>query len=103
MNKSSDSKSIFYKIFNLLKKETLKQLADLFNLSLSSGVFPSLHKITRVLSVLKKDSKWDYCNLLSNIEKILEMLMYKRVYQYLAENNVIYDLQCGFRQKMFYW
>ena len=25
--------------------------------------------------------------------------MYKRVYQFLTENNIIYDLQFGFRQK----
>ena len=35
---------------------------------------------------------------MSNVEKILEKLMYKRVYQFLTENNIIYDLQFGFRQ-----
>ena len=33
-----------------------------------------------------------------NIEKILEKLIYKRVCQFLTENNIIYDLQFGFRQ-----
>ena len=85
MNKSSGPNSIPYKILNLLKKDISKQLADLFNLSLSSDVFPSLLKIAKVVSVHKKDSKLDCCNyhpisLLSNIEKILEKLMYKRVY-----------------------
>ena len=42
MNKSSGPNSIPYKKLNLLKKDISKQLADLFNLSLSSGVFPSL-------------------------------------------------------------
>ena len=70
------------------------------NLSLSSGVIPSLLKIAKVLPVYKKDSKLYYCpiSLLSNIEKILEKLMYKRVYQFLTENNIIDDLQLGFRQ-----
>ena len=103
MNKSSGPNSIPYKILNLLKKDISKQLADLFNLSLSSGVFPSLLKIAKVVPVHKKDSKLDCRNyrpisLLSNIEKILEKLMYKRVYQFLTENNVICDLQYGFRQ-----
>ena len=42
-----------------------------------------------------------YCpiSLLSNIEKILEKLMYKRLYTFLNENNVIYNLQFGFRQQ----
>ena len=35
---------------------------------------------------------------MSNIEKILEKLMYKRVYQFFTENNIIYDLQFGFKQ-----
>ena len=97
MNKSSGPNSIPYKILNLLKKDISKQLADLFNLSLSSGVFPSLLKIAKVVPVHLKESKLDCCNyrpssLLSNIEKILEKLMYKMVYQFLTENNIIYDL-----------
>ena len=103
MNKSSGPNSILYKILNLLKKDISKELADLLNLSLSSGVFPSLLKIAKVVPVYKKDSKLGCRNyrpicLLSNIEKILEKLMYKRVYQFLTENNIIYDLQFGFRQ-----
>ena len=102
MNKSSGPNSIPYKILNLLKKDISKQVADLFNFSLSSGVFPSLLKIAKVLLVYKKDSK-QYCrnyrpiSLLSNIEKRLEKLMCKRVYQFLTESNIIYDLQFGFR------
>ena len=77
----------------------------MFNLSLLSGVFPSFLKIAKVVPVHKKDSKL-YCrnyhpiSLLSNIEKILEKLMYKRVYQFLTENNIMYDLQFGFRQNV---
>ena len=72
----------------------MKQLADLFNLSLTTGVFPSVLKTAKVVPVFKKDSKLDYSNyrpisLLSNIEKILEKLMYKRLYTF----------QFGFRQQ----
>ena len=97
MNNSSGLNSIPYKTLNLLKKDISKQLADLFNLSLSSGVFPSLIKIGKAVPVYKKDSKLDCHNnrpisLSSNIEKILEKLMYKRVYQFLSENSIIYVL-----------
>ena len=51
MNKSSGPNSIPYKILSQLKKDISKQLADLFNLSLSSDVFPSLLKIAKVVSV----------------------------------------------------
>ena len=47
-----------------------------------TGVFPSVSKTANVVPVFKKDLKLDYSNylpisLLSNIEKILEKLMYK--------------------------
>ena len=82
----------------------MKQLADLFNLSFTTGVFPFVLKTAKVVPVFKKDSKLDYSNyrpisLLSNIEKILEKLMYKRLYTFLNKNNVIYNLQFGFRQQ----
>ena len=78
-------------------------MADLFNLSFLAGVFPSVLKTAKVISVFKKDSKLDYSNyhpisLLSNIEKILEKHMYKRLYTFL-NNNIIYNLQFGFRQQ----
>ena len=87
----------------LLKNEILKHLANLFNLSFITGVFPSALKTAKVISVFKKDSKLDYSNycpisLLSNIEKILKKLMYSRLYTFL-NNNIICDLQFGFRQQ----
>ena len=36
----------------------------------------------------------------TNIEKILEKIIHRRVYQLLTENNIIYDLQFGFRQNV---
>ena len=36
---------------------------------------------------------------LSIIEKILEKLMYNRVYNFFTKNNLIYPLQFGFRQQ----
>ena len=61
-------------------------------------------KTAKVVPVFKKDSKLDYSNyrpisLLSNIEKILEKLMYRRLYTFLNNNNIIYNLQFGFRQQ----
>ena len=69
-----------------------------------TGVFPSVLKSAKVVPVFKKDSKLDYSNyrpisLLSNIEKILEKLMYKRLYTFLNNDNIIYNLQFGFRQQ----
>ena len=103
-NKASGPNSIPYRILFLLKNEISRQLADLFNLSFITSVFTSVLKTAKVLPVFKKDSKLDYNNyrptfLLSNIEKILEKLMYKRLYTFLNNNNAIYNLQFGFRQQ----
>ena len=94
---------IVYRIFFLLKNEISKQLADLFNLSFKTGVFPSVLKTAKVIPIFKKDSKLDYSSycpisLLSNIEKIFEKLTYRRLYTFLNNKN-IYDLHFGFRQQ----
>ena len=94
-NKASGPNSIPYRILFLLKNDISKQLADLFNLSFLTGVFPSVLKTAKVVPVFKKNSKLDYSNyrpisLLSNIEKILEKLMYNRLHTSLNNNNIIY-------------
>ena len=38
-------------------------------------------------------------SLLPNIDKILERIMYNRLYEFTESKNLIYDLQFGFRQK----
>ena len=58
-----------------------------------TGVFSLVLKTAKVVPVSKKDSKLDYSNyhpisLLSNIEKILENFMYKRLYTFLHDNNI---------------
>ena len=80
-------------------------LADLFNLSFSSGIFPPVLKTAMVVPAYKKDSKLNYQNyrpifLLSNIKKILEKLMYKCLYKFLKDNKILYELQFGFRQNV---
>ena len=72
-------------------------------MSFLTGQFPSVLKIAKVIPIHKKQSKVDYANyrpisLLSNIEKIIEKLMYKRLSNFLDINNLIYSLQFGFRQ-----
>ena len=92
------------KILKLLKNDVSSQLADIFNISFSTGVFPTILKVAKVFPVNKKDSELDFSNyqpisLLSNIEKILEKQMYNRVYNFFTKNNLIYPLQFGFRQQ----
>ena len=69
-----------------------------------TGVFSSVLKTAKVVPVFKKDSKLNCRNyrpisLLSNIEKIVEKPTYKRLYTFLNNNDIIYNLQFGFRQQ----
>ena len=61
-----------------------------------SVFFSSVLKTAKVVPVFKKDSKLDYSNyrpfsLLTNNEKILEKLMYNRLYTFVNNNNIIYN------------
>ena len=85
---------------NRILKYISKQLAYLFSLSFSSGVFLPLLKIVKLVSVYKKDSNLccsNYCtiSLLSNVEKILEKVMYKKVYNFLTKSKII-SLCCSY-------
>ena len=102
--KSSAPNSIPVKILKLLKNDISQQLTDIFNTSFSTVQFPLVLKIAKVIPIHKKQSTADYTNyrpisLLSNIEKIIEKLMYKRLSNFLDFNNLIYFLQFGLRQK----
>ena len=73
-------------------------------MSLSARQFPSLLKTAKVILIHEKQSRVHDTNyrpisLLSNIEKIIEKLMYKRLSNFLGINNLIYSLQFGFRPK----
>ena len=65
----------------MLNRDVSDQLAILFNRSFSSGIFPSILKTSKIIPIYKKGSKLECSNyrpisLLSNIDKILERLMY---------------------------
>ena len=103
-HKSSNPNSLPMKILKLLKNDISQQLSDIFNMSFLTGQFLSVLKIAKVIPIHKNHSKVGHTNqrsisLLSNIEKIIEKLMYKRLSRFLDINNLIYFLQFGFQQK----
>ena len=104
VGKAYGPNSIPTELLHLLKKDLARPLALLFNLSFSSGVFPDLLKISKTIPIFKKGSRLQVSNyrpisLLSNLNKILEKLMYSRLYSFLSDHNIFYNLQFGFRAK----
>ena len=74
-SKESGPNSILAQILKIFKKEFLKPLSDVINLSFNQGIFPNVLKIVNVFPIHKKGDKHD-CNnyrpisLLSNVNKI---------------------------------
>lgn len=102
--KASGPNSIPPDILHLLQHDISKPLTKIYNLSFKTGVHPDAFKVAKVVPLYKKGSKLLVSNyrpisLLSNLNKILEKLMYKRVYDYLERNKILYKLQFGFRSK----
>ena len=80
-------------------REPLKYL---FNLSIEKDVFPDDLKIARVTPIYKGEGSSDVSNyrpisVLPCFSKILEHIMYNRLYKYLIENNILYSKQFGFQ------
>ena len=61
-NKSAGPNSLPTKILKLLKSYISTQLSNIFNISFSTGFFPSMLKIAKVVPIGKKYSKLDYSN-----------------------------------------
>ena len=102
--KSTGPNSIPTKIIKSISKSISNPISILCNLSFTSGVYPDILKICKVIPIFKKGSKLEVANyrpisLLSNINKILETLMFKRLYSFLELYQCIYELQFGFREK----
>ena len=91
--------------FNVVKKcfsSLCEPLKYLCNLSIEKGIFPDDLKIAKVTPIYKADDKSDLSNyrpisVLSCFSKILERIMYNRLYQYLTENKILYPKQFGFQ------
>ena len=103
-HKSTCPFSIPNKILHLLIDDISQILADIFNLSLSTGKFVSKLKTAKVIPIYKnKGSEQDATNyrpiaLLSNIDKVFEKLVHTRFTKFLDDNKIIYDRQFAFRK-----
>jgi len=79
-----------------------KPLTHIFNLSINSGIFPDSMKKAKISPVFKKGDRQSVQNyrpiaVLSVFSKILEKIMYNRLYSFLNKFNILSDKQNGFR------
>ena len=80
-------------------------LTKIFNMSISNGEFIEDLKLVKVIPIFKnKGSSLDTgiyrpISLLSNIDKIFQKIVHKRMSDYLEAKNVLHVKQFGFRKK----
>ena len=75
------------------------------NLSFSTGIYPTQLKLAKVIPTFKNKgdpllvSNYRPISLLSNVNKIFERIVHKRLYSFINKYNCIYELQFGFQDQ----
>ena len=101
-NKSSGYDDISTDVVKRVSDEIFVILKHIFNISLAKGVFPDKQKIAWVTSIFKKGNNTLVTNnrsipVLPCFSKLLERMMYNRLYKFLVESNILYQKQFGFQ------
>ena len=101
-NKALGPNSIRTKILKVHSKTLSKPLAELINLSLNQGKFPTILKTAKVIPIHKRGDKSEYDNyrpisLISNICKVTEKTVHERLYSFLEKQQLLFEGQLGFR------
>ena len=101
-NKSPDHDNIHVNVIRNLYNELKTLLMNVFNLSLNTGIFPDRMKVPKVTPIFKKGEKSCISNyrpisVLPCFSKILERIMYNRLYNYFTANSILFNKQFGFR------
>ena len=86
-----------------------KPLSIILNNSFRKGTFPDVFKLAQVIPVHKKGStvatvtvdctNYRPISLLSNVSKIFEKVMLKKLHNFQNQNQCLYKHQFGFRKK----
>ena len=101
-NKAKRGNDVDTKFIKYCKDIISPIISDLFNLCVIKGVFPDCLKVSEIIPVFKKGDKNNPTNyrpisLLSQFNKIIEKMLFNRLYTYLDKKKLISDNQFGFR------
>ena len=101
-NKSAGYDDISYNVVKNCFGKLCKPLLHIFGQSPSMGICPDSVKISKITPSYKAGDTTDLRNyrpisVLPCFSKILERIMYNRLYKYLQENNILYRKQFGFQ------
>ena len=90
-----------------LRTSIVFPLCHIFNHSIMEGKFPTCMKLAEVIPLYKGKSMDQMVNyrpisLLITLSKLLEKVMYQRIYKYLEAKSILYPSQYGFCNKRSY-
>ena len=79
-----------------------KPLAEIINCSLTTGIVPGPMKIAKVTPIYKQGNSEEVTNyrpisILPYFSKLLEKVMYVRLYNYIVTKGILYESQHGFQ------
>ena len=101
-SKSTGTDSIDTRIIKLIAGKILAPLTHIINLSISTSKFPSIWKVAKVVSLLKKGDSLNPKNyrpvaLLPIFSKILERVIFNQMVKYLDTNKLLHPNHHGSR------
>ena len=102
--KSSGLDGISVKLLKDTSDVIAQPLANIFNTSLQTGIFPDDWKIAKVSPVYKEGSKTDCGNyrpisVISVIAKLFEGLVYNQLRTFISDNNILVEQQSSFHSQ----
>ena len=103
-NKASGFDDINSNVIKLTCNELTIPLFHICKLSVKTGCFPEKMKIAKVRPLFKSGGNDQLNNyrpisVLPVFSKILERIMYNKLYSHISENNLLYEKQFGFQKK----
>ena len=77
-------------------------MTKIINKSLATGIVPEEMKLAKIVPIYKSKDSTYFINyrpisLLPSMSKVLEKVIYKRLYSYISVNKILYQSQYGFR------
>ena len=89
---------------NITARGIIPPLVHIVNLSISTGVVPKAMKIAKVIPIFKNSGSssetknYRPVSLLPVLSKILERIVYNRLFNFLIKQNILYKSQYGFQK-----
>ena len=95
--KATGLDSISSKLLKIAAPVIAASITDLFNCSISTGVFPDEWQLARVVPVFKKGTRSEVSNyrsisIIPIIAKVFEKAIYDQSYKYLSDSNMLYGI-----------